>query len=126
MSIREAGAKVQAERLKAATERGAIVKDERILFDSAEYSRLKFEAAAPGVCELYLISARRSTHKPLCDGTKCERSHADSDIPKSFKLWDCRADPPYAFTAAAARAAKGGGKRPGGGGGGGKHKSARK
>ena len=122
----EAGTKAQAERLRAATEKGAIVKDERILFDSTEYARPKFEAVAPGVCELFLISARRSTHKPLCDGTKCGRSHAASEISNPFKLFECRADPPYTFGAAAARSGKGGDKRPGGGGGGGKGKGARK
>ena len=102
------------------------MKDERILFDSTEYARPKFEAVAPGVCELFIISERRRTHKPLCDGTKCGRSHAASEIPNTFKLFECRADPPYTFGAAAARSGKGGDKRPGGGGGGGKHKSARK
>jgi len=75
------------------------------------------------------LSERKRTHKPLCDGTTCNKSHAAGEIPKAFKLWECRADPPYTMGGTASKSrngGKGGDKRPGGGGGKGKGKTARK
>ena len=81
--------------------------DERILFDSTEYSTEKCEAAAAGLCLRFAIGERRNTYKPLCDGT-CGRSHS---VLSSFRLGSCRADQPYALAKADASGGKGGGKR---------------
>ena len=96
--------------------------DERILFDSTEYSTEKCEAAAAGLCLRFAIGERRNTHKPLCDGT-CGRSH---NVPSSFRLGACRAEQSYALAKAdtsGGKGAAGGGKRGGEGGKGGGKRS---
>ena len=113
LEAQRAGEERKRESLRRATDMGVRTQmagtDERILFDSVEYSSEKCEAAAAGVCLRFAIGKRRNTHKPLCDGASCGKSH---NIPDAFKLQSCRAEPPFAM----AIAGKGGGKGGKGGG----------